>query len=356
MSTATPEKKPTDLRVPPEEAFWKRYSPHGEAPLSMAGSFALHIAIGGGLLLVGLFLLTGFGNSRTSLPVEPVRLKIEGGGGGKQIGTGTGKGIGTGPMEDTGDNKEEIVNPLAKDENLPQRPALNEIEVQKVEQKFDPADIRPITSTESGKAFARLDDNLRNKLADGLRPGKGEGGIGEGGGKDRGTGKGTGPGEGDGKATLTKRERRMLRWHMGFTANTGPQYLAQLKDLGAILAFPVNAGGSMQYKVVRELRPGGRLLDEDLANIQRIYWIDDKPNSVMDVLNALGARLPALPAQMIAFMPKELEDRLFEMEKNYVTRTLRLPFNEDKIDETHFRVVFKRGKFQPELVGVNIRR
>src|SRR5262249_8975439 len=35
------------LRVPPEEKFWKRYSPHGEAPLSLVGSFALHaLAVG----------------------------------------------------------------------------------------------------------------------------------------------------------------------------------------------------------------------------------------------------------------------------------------------------------------------
>lgn len=350
MATKTAE---PELRVPPEEKFWKRYSPHGEAPLSMAGSFALHLAVGGGLLLLGMFILTSFGNSRTSLPVEPVRLKIEGGGGGKKSGTGVGKGVGGGPMEDVPEGKEEFTNPLAKDEVIPPRPALSDAEVQKIEQKYDAADIRPITTTESGKAFARLDESIRSKLADGLRAGKGEGGPGEGGGKDSGKGKGRGPGEGDGKAVLNVREKRMLRWHMGFTASTGPQYLAQLKDLGAILAFPT---GADQFKVVRDLRPGGKLLDEDLAGIQRIYWIDDKPNSVMDVMTALGAKLPSVPPRFIAFMPKDLEDRLFQMEKNYVTRTLRVPFNEDKIEETHFRVVFKRGKFQPELVNVSIRR
>ena len=94
MSTKTATDN--SLRVPPEEQFWKRYSPHGEAPLSMAGSFGLHLAIGGGLLLLGMFILTNFGNSRTSLPVEPVRLKFEGGGGGKQSGDGDGKGVTTG--------------------------------------------------------------------------------------------------------------------------------------------------------------------------------------------------------------------------------------------------------------------
>jgi hypothetical protein len=339
------------LRVPPEEIFWKRYSPHGEAPLSLAGSFGLHLAIGGGLLLLGMFILTNFGNSRTSLPVEPVRLNL-GGGGGKPSGTGDGKGVGSGMVEDVPEGKEDVPNPLGKEEILPTRPALNETEVAKIEEKYDAADIRPITTTESGKAFARLDERIRSKLADGLRPGKGEGGPGEGGGKDSGKGKGRGPGEGEGKAVLNIREKRMLRWHMGFTANTGPQYLAQLKDLGAILAFPV---GGDQYKVVRDLKPGGKLLDEDVSSIQRIYWIDDKPSSVVDIVKALNAAL-APPPRFIAFMPKELEDKLFEMEKNYVTRTLRVPFNEDKIDETHFRVVFKRGKFQPELVGVSMRR
>src|SRR5437588_6756061 len=52
MSTAAPEKTTTNvLRVPPDERFWRRYSPHHELPLSSVSSVALH------LLVVGLAAL-----------------------------------------------------------------------------------------------------------------------------------------------------------------------------------------------------------------------------------------------------------------------------------------------------------
>src|SRR5689334_1487060 len=52
----TPAGKP--LLVPPEEQFWKRYSPHHEFPLSSATSVALHIIAIGLLLLVAILFWT----------------------------------------------------------------------------------------------------------------------------------------------------------------------------------------------------------------------------------------------------------------------------------------------------------
>ena len=70
---------------------------------------------------------------------------------------------------------------------------------------------------------------------------------------------------------LSEREKRMLRWHMKFSASNGPEYLAQLHGLGAILAIPVTEekGKDLIYKVIRDLRPGkGVLKDDDLSKIQ----------------------------------------------------------------------------------------
>src|SRR5262249_59932965 len=50
---ARPEGAPL---VPPEEQFWKRYSAHGELPLSGASSFAIHVLVAGFLILGGFFL------------------------------------------------------------------------------------------------------------------------------------------------------------------------------------------------------------------------------------------------------------------------------------------------------------
>lgn len=347
----------TALRVPPEEQFWKHYSPHGEAPLSIAGSFALHALGVGGLLIAGLYFASLFYQPARSLPVEPVRLVIEGGGGGSPTGRGGGPGIGRGGVEDVGQPRDTEQVRVPGLEEAPKRVALNQVEAKQVQQQFDPLSARYIEESKSdmAKAFAQLDDGVRRKLADGLQPGKGEGGTGSGGGKGDGQGIGQGPGTGAGKATLTKRERRMLRWHMGFTATNGPDYLAQLRGLGAILAIPVSEGPDPVYKVIRDLRPGAPLLDEDLSRIQRIYWIDNNPKSVQDILTTLGVRLPQMPGRFVAFMPLTLESELFQMERRYVENVLRVPFHEDRIDETRYRVVQYGGRYRPELISVTVR-
>src|SRR5437763_15402247 len=75
----------------PEERFWKRYSPHGELPLSGAGSFALHALLVCLLVLLG-FLGVWFTRPSRTLPVEAVQLA--GGGGGRQNGVEGSKGLG----------------------------------------------------------------------------------------------------------------------------------------------------------------------------------------------------------------------------------------------------------------------
>jgi hypothetical protein len=360
MSNASP---PTDKaatttpKLPPEEQFWQRYSPHHEAPLSWAGSFMLHVLVIGSLVLFGIYLASALFGSNRSLPVEPVRLAL-GGGGGKPSGVGGGKGIGHGP-EDVGPASEEKLP--GQDDNTPKRPALNPIEKKQISEKFDPASARYIqeSNSDAARAYARMEEGLRKRLADGLQPGHGKGGPGSGGGKDRGKGTGEGAGTGPGKATLTQREKRMLRWHMRFTANTGPEYLAQLRGLGAILGIPVNEGGKTEFWIVRDLHPPAKLLkNEDLSKIQRIYWWDDKPESAADIMRALGGEAASLrPGRFVAFMPEKLEKELFEMERRYVVNVLRMkPFNEDKIDETNFRVVPTGRGYRPELISVTLRR
>ena len=360
MSTATPTRDPstdTTLPVPPEERFWKRHSPHGEAPLSMAGSFTLHALVAGVLLLLAVYVASAFLPPTRSLPVEPVRLALPGGGGGKASGVGDGKGVGHG--EDTGPAGSDEERLPGQDDNAPRLPPLNKVEVAKVNDKFDPRSARYIQDAKSdtARAYARLEDTIRKKLSDGLRAGKGKGGTGSGGGKDKGKGAGEGAGQGDGKATLTQREKRMLRWHMRFSANTGAEYLRQLRGLGAILAIPMNEGDNPDYRIVRDLRPPAKLLKEDLSNIKRIYWIDDKPNSIRDIMQALGGEAAGLrPSRFVAFMPQKLEAELFRMERGYVENVLKVPFNEDRIDETHFRCVPGAGGYRPELISVTLRR
>src|SRR5438874_9392911 len=78
--TAPPQTaNPIRMLVPPEERFWKRYSPHHEAPLSGFTSTAVHVLF---LALVGLVIWVHQKKTEEEnrpLPVDVVR--IPGGGG-----------------------------------------------------------------------------------------------------------------------------------------------------------------------------------------------------------------------------------------------------------------------------------
>jgi hypothetical protein len=230
----------------------------------------------------------------------------------------------------------------------PKRPDLKPKEASKLDLNNDFKREIARSNNESMQALKNLDDRLRSKLSDGLNPGKGRGGEGSGGGRGSGVGTGDGSGRGDGKANLTQREKRMLRWSMIFATNSGPDYLAQLKGLGAILAVPVKEepGAIPEYRLIRDLdkRPAV-LLDEDVAKLNRIYWIDNKPQSVNDVLGALGVRLRPAPSHFVAFMPAQLEDRLFELERDYKG------LKEDQIEETKFKAVRTGKGFDVQVVS-----
>jgi hypothetical protein len=357
MATA-PSKTPADRQqpVPPEEQFWQRYSPHHELPLSGASSFALHALVLG---LFGLLTLSVFANwfkTDRSLPVEPVRLDIDSGGGGSPRGVGDGPGIGRG-QEDVPDKRDTAQE---GDPKAPDRPSLDKPTPTAPDKvAYDDSATRFIKerNSEAVKAFRSLDEATRRQLSDGLQPGKGRGGPGSGGGRGSGKGKGEGSGRGEGKATLNQREKRMLRWSMHFNTANGADYLRQLQDLGAILAIPIHEVPRPQYRIVRDLTPGRRakLLREDISKIQRIFWIDDKPQSVLQVMAALGH--PELrPSRFVAFMPQELEQKLYDMEKDYMVNRLGQPYDEERIFETHFRVVSEGGRYRPQIMDVRLKR
>jgi hypothetical protein len=323
-------------RLPPEESFWQRHSPHQEMPLSTGASVALHGLCIGGLFLLSILMGRLIGEPSLKMPVETVRL-IDLPGGDTE-GPGSGK---EGPGGALAENFGEAGPPdQAGEPDAPPQIALSRVERTNLHEQFVPDHARLLQQNENKNrlAFVRLAAALRDKgrPRDGHAPGPGAGGPGAGPGK--------GPGKGS-KATLTQREKRMLRWNMRFPAGSPREYIQQLNKLGAYLAIPLDEGGSPQYKVIRDLkaRPA-QLLDEDVGKLNRIYWIDDNPRSVAEVMRELG--VSGRPNRFVAFMPKALEDDLYEMEKKHWNARLagrHGPFNEEKIFETKFIVEPARG-------------
>src|SRR5947209_2869622 len=99
---SAPAGKP--VKLPPEEQFWQRYSPHQEAPLSGVGSLTLHVLGFGFLVLAALIIAKLAGDDVQSLPIDPVSITDPGGGGSR---AGSSKDPGTSP------NKEDAANPDA---------------------------------------------------------------------------------------------------------------------------------------------------------------------------------------------------------------------------------------------------
>ena len=285
-------------------------------------------AIIGVAVLVSLAYAWGFIKHNQQLPVEPVQFADAGGGGSKD-------GSGDGPGGEHKPPEEGVKSDKPNEGNTDkpaERVALNPVEMQKATQEFSAPDARYIQEgPESTKTFLDLDKDLRDKLRDGINPSKGNGGTGKdggtGSGKDKGVGTGTGEGTG---RMLNEREKRMLRWSMKFNMRNGADYLRQLNALGAILAVPVGPNG--QFKVIRDLsRPHPPLLDEDLSQIQRIWWIDDNPRSVESLMAAMGYS-NLRPSRVVAFIPPELEEELAKKELDFKG------LKEDQIYETKFDV------------------
>jgi hypothetical protein len=191
------------------------------------------------------------------------------------------------------------------------------------------------------EALAKLNDKARQEMLEGLVAGKGEGGPGQGGGKGSGKDKGVGSGTGEGtQGLVNKRTKRVLRWTMMFNTNDGGDYLRQLAALGAYVAVPEPDG---QYRIYRNLtRKPLRGEIEDLKAIQRIFWVDDKPDSVGSLTMAMG--LPGRPPHVVAFFPLEFEQDLLRKEHNF--RGLK----EEQIAETRFQVVRRGLRYSPEVM------
>jgi len=188
--------------------------------------------------------------------------------------------------------------------------------------------------------------------ADG-RPGpKGEAGPGKDGGRGPGDGPGKGPGQGTGRHQLTQRQKRMMRWLMTFNTSSGPNYLDQLRGLGAMLAVPVTEGARPRYKLLADLMPGkARPVQADVYQLNRIFWVENNPKNVADIMRALGlpympgsAGQPGRPSHFVAFMPPELEDKLARLEQAYRG----LP--EDRIFETKFAVGHTAAGYEPAVI------
>lgn len=335
--------------IPPEEEFWKHYSPHHEFSLSSAASFTLHVVIIGGVLLIGYLLLKNL-DTATELP-QLDAVAVEGGigdsegdprGGGGGGGTG-GQDIGN-PKEAVSQDRPKVQNDVGGGKDVLEEPKEVQVDV-----ASNPNATRTLSQGEVPRELDNLGRRAYTVLAKatGGTGSRGTGG-GEGGGRGTGTGTGTGGGVGEGPPgeVEAKRAARQVRWRVIFNSTAdGVDYRDKLKAMEALLVIAqykqgsVNAQGqaALTYPFIikpedisdhARLTPASR---DEIERIHRIFWIDDKPQSVQSLARALGLSSP--PPLIAVFFPKKVELKLRALEKK------RYGGLESKIRETKFHVV-----------------
>jgi hypothetical protein len=340
MATPTPPAAETSVK-PPDERFWVKYSPHHELPISSLASVAWHLF---GLVLIVLVAFVVSYARNDDMLIETVGLA--GGGGGNPLGVGQAPGSGsTGGLVDATKPREQLKDARPTDKTNADAPLTvlpTDIFKGLTDDPEAQREIAKIAErgTDALDQLNKLDKNLRDALA----AGKGKGGPGSGGGQ----GKGDGPGDGDGSGIggkLSQTAKRRLKWTISFSTSGGIDYLRQLNALGGMLAIAVPPENEIKF-VKNVMNRPVRWEKEDLARLmrERIYWIDDKPDSVQQL--AMGLGLNFVPERVGAFFPKELENTLLQKELAYQHK------REEQIRETRFQVIM-RGLRQYDIIVIH---
>lgn len=333
MTTKSPSPPPVQTARPPDEKFWVKYSPHHELPISGMASLAWHTVA---VVLIVLVAWVIGNRGQDDMPLEMIQIGGSGGGGDRRdFGTGNDR---TAAAVEAASQSELPPDVKVPDEPLKDIPGIqilpkDLLDDVVVDQNAE-RDLLKITErgTQTVKKLSDLDARLRKALMSG----SGTEGSGSPDAKGPGDGVGDGPGTGPGPGGTNARTKRKLRWTITFDTQSGGDYLRQLHALGAILAYRAPDG---ELKCVKNLmeRPV-RPTAEDLSKLNRIFWIDDKRESVEQLARSLG--LDFVPDRIVALFPHEFEKELLAKELVFRNR------QEAEILETRFRIVMRGNGYQ----------
>jgi hypothetical protein len=313
--------------TPPDEQFWVRYSPHHEFPLSTVTSVALHVLVIV-LLLLGAWVAFKLGWMEDNRSVPVVAVVVEGGGS---------PGDGLGPEKDGQSAlREDVPGTPHPGKTNPTLPKLEGPPEVSNPAKVGDRPVRPPSAVDWRGPLNDLGKTLGGKLGPG------------GPGKDRGQDGGVGPNKGPGPGEKTR--ERMQRWTLIFNTNDGNDYARQLSAFGALVVYP-EPTDPPRYRAIGDLlaRPVKAEI-EDITQIKRMFWVDEKDTSVASLAQALGIK-PAPPA-FAMFFPPEMEPRLLKLELEYAGRTEQ----ELRQYETKFEVYkTKDGRYEIRVISQTLK-
>lgn len=311
--------RPDKDTLTPLQQFWRRYSAHGEIPRSSLTSIGLHL-----LVIFIMILLAKEFIAPDAKPVNVDTVKV-----GEDADSAAGDGDG---MPTEGDLEE--MDPSAEDAADMPADAPSEAVQTEVAQTDPVAQATPTAEellTETGAATSKAaqavkaaksklnaaKEKLKNNMA------KGQGG-------------GSGGGGGSG---AKGRAARPARWVLTFRTSVASELLAQYDGLGAKLAFPQSDDRYRYFSNLTASPPSSEV--RSLDNEGRLYWIDENPQTVNAMAQALST---GNSPYMLAFLPTELEERMLKLELAYGG------LEEDEIRTTRFEVVQRGGGYDVIVV------
>lgn len=359
-SAAETRPTPKQLTVPPDERFWKRYSPHHEFPFSTVGAIVLHALA---VVLIVAIAANWRAHQDEQRPVEMQIVEIMGGEGLGLDGLGTGTTLlgGTKRSKTDADGPADGGDPLSKPAPKDQPQVALRDPVRPPDLKFTPRkDGEPIDDgviTQLDQTVKRVEEGIQLAMAPKPQAGGKKSGTatknypnprpGTGGPAGKGTGKGVGVGPGGGTSpfgqVLTTQKRRQLRWQI-LASMDGKIHLAKLQALNVTLVVPT--GNANVYNVY-ELKPG-HVSPQTATRLEKhgdkVWWTNRDPSEVQPLARELGLR--TIPACFVIFLPKALEQRMAELEVAHQNA------REDQIAKTIWDVPLRDGHYAREPVIV----
>ncbi len=360
---ATAEKAPPTRAgqplLPPEERFWKRYSPHFELPLASATSLFLHGMIIGILAVGGLAYLFSGGVDAVRPPQMEIALVPEGAGFGPPGGAPAGEEGSPGEIRKT----EFLPGPPggSKGPKGPDGPLDDTIELPSLQGLTVDIPAKDTTAdpTEALLNQINKDATVRNQAAktssgpksSGTGNPKGQGGNKASGGSGTGKG-GTGPGAGGGVGRkATDAEIKAWRWRFDVTGN--PKLHAEKLDkAGVMVAIPDPKAGNMDERTAPlllisdlkrrpvKLQPGG--FDQ---GADAVKWYNREPNSVQGLAKEL--QLPFLPRYVVLLLPKDREAKMAAEELRFAKQ---MGNDIANVQETWFDFQLQGGVYEPKAL------
>jgi len=345
---------------PPEDAFYQRYSPHHEMPLSFAGSLFLHAAViialfAGGM---GIWLVRNEAGQPPSMDVVMFSGEGEGGLGGIPGLPGSG-----GPKSEfvpeaagqnnakTDSNTAPLLKEIPRQEfDIPDGPmaqtpddVLRELALLSKDAEKVQSELKKAAATTKPAGTSKETKFAKSNGTGGVKGGTGSSGTGTGGAGSGGTG-GTG-GTGGSPRQLSKREIFAARWRFDLTGNAR-QHAEKLAAAGVIVVLPEPRGrffvriDDLKRRPV-ELKPINLPRFEDA-----VQWRNDDYTS-RDTLSK-ELRLPYVPAFIVLLLPQNRELKMADVEAEFAERTGR---DLKGVRATLFDFQLQNGKYEPVVLA-----